>query len=48
MPIMQEDVRIEDPEFYVNPFPVYARLRQEDPAYYREDLRMWGATGTTM
>jgi cytochrome P450 len=44
VPILQEDVRIEDPQFYVNPFPLYARLRQEDPAYYREDLRMWVLT----
>ena len=34
-------VRIEDPAFYVNPWPVYARLQEEAPAYYYEPFNTW-------
>ena len=34
-------VRIEDPAFYVNPWPVYERMRSEAPAYYYEQFNTW-------
>lgn len=34
-------VHIEDPAFYVNPWPVYTRLQEEAPAYYYEPLNTW-------
>jgi cytochrome P450 len=37
-----DQVRIEDPAFYLgDPYPVYARLREDDPVHLREDLRIW-------
>jgi cytochrome P450 len=45
MTTVVDDLRIEDPIFYLNdPFPVYARLRVEDPVHLREDLRIWTLT----
>ena len=37
-------VKIEEPEFYNNPYPVYARMRAEDPVYFYEPLRTWVLT----
>jgi cytochrome P450 len=34
-------VRIEDPAFYVNPWPVYERLQAEAPVYFYEPLNTW-------
>jgi cytochrome P450 len=40
-----DEVRIEDPGFYSdNPFPLYARLQEDDPVHLRDDLRMWVLT----
>jgi cytochrome P450 len=40
-----DEVRIEDAHFYMDdPFPLYARLQDEQPFYYREDLRVWVMT----
>lgn len=38
---LSELVRIEDPAFYVNPWPVYERLQAEAPVYYYEPLNTW-------
>jgi cytochrome P450 len=36
---LSELVKIEDPQFYLNdPYPIYARLRQEAPVFYYEPL----------
>jgi cytochrome P450 len=37
-------VRIEDPAFYVNPWPVYERLQAEAPVYFYEPLNTWFLT----
>jgi cytochrome P450 len=37
-------VRIEDPDFYVDPFPVFQRLRREAPVFYYEPLDTWVLT----
>jgi len=38
-------VRIDDPEFYVgDPYPVFARMRKEAPAFYCEDLDTYAIT----
>jgi cytochrome P450 len=34
-------VRIEDPAFYVHPWPVYERMQAEAPAYYYEPFDTW-------
>lgn len=38
---LAELVRVEDPAFYVDPWPVYERLHQEAPAYYYEPFDTW-------
>jgi cytochrome P450 len=39
---LAEEVRLEDPEFYLgDPFPVYDRLRREDPVFKYEPLSTW-------
>jgi cytochrome P450 len=37
-------VRIEDSAFYVNPLPVYERMRTEAPAYFYESFNTWVLT----
>ncbi len=38
-PVLRDLVRIEDPQFYLDdPFPVFARMRAEAPAFYYEPL----------
>lgn len=37
-------VKIEDPTFYNNPYPTYARLRSEKPVYCYEPIRTWVLT----
>lgn len=37
-------VRIEDPAFYVNPWPVYERMQNEAPAYFYEPFNTWVLT----
>jgi cytochrome P450 len=34
-------VHVEDPAFYINPWPIYDRLRTEAPAYFHEALNTW-------
>jgi len=34
-------VRIEDPAFYVHPWPVYERMQAEAPVYYYEAFNTW-------
>ena len=34
-------VRIEDPAFYVDPWPIYERLRTESPVYFHEPFNTW-------
>ena len=34
-------VRIEDPAFYVHPWPVYERMQAEAPVYYYEPFNTW-------
>jgi cytochrome P450 len=34
-------VRLEDPRFYDDPFPVYVRMRREAPVYWYEPRRTW-------
>ena len=38
---LSEIVRIEDPAFHVNPWPIYERLQQESPAFWYERYRTW-------
>ena len=33
--------RIEDPAFYVHPWPVYERMQAEAPVYYYEPFNTW-------
>ena len=35
---------MEDPAFYVNPWPVYSRLQREAPVYYQRSLNTWVVT----
>jgi cytochrome P450 len=42
---LDELVRMEDPAFYVNPWPVYSRLQREAPVYYQRALNTWVVTG---
>jgi cytochrome P450 len=37
-------VRLEDPEFYLDPHPVYDRMRREQPAYYYAPLDIFVLT----
>jgi cytochrome P450 len=39
-----ELVHMEDPAFYVNPWPVYSRLQREAPVYYQRSLNTWVIT----
>ena len=42
---LAELVRIDDPHFYVtDPYPVFARMRREAPAFYCEDLDTFAIT----
>jgi cytochrome P450 len=41
---LDELVRMEDPAFYVNPWPVYARLQDEAPVHYQRSLNTWVVT----
>jgi cytochrome P450 len=41
---LSADVRIEDPEFYFDPWDVYARLRRDAPVFWYAPLRMWVLT----
>ena len=38
---LRELVRIEDPAFYVDPWPVYMRLQEEAPVYFHEPFNTW-------
>jgi cytochrome P450 len=42
---LDELVRMEDPAFYVNPWPVYSRLQREAPVHYQRVLNTWVVTG---
>src|ERR1700734_3012470 len=41
---LDELVHMEDPAFYVNPWPVYSRLQREAPVYYQRSLNTWVVT----
>jgi cytochrome P450 len=41
---LDELVHLEDPAFYVDPWPVYARLQAEAPAYFYRRLNTWVVT----
>jgi cytochrome P450 len=41
---LDELVRIEDPAFYVNPWPVYERLQAEAPVYFYDRFNTWVLT----
>jgi cytochrome P450 len=41
---LSELVRLEDPAFYVDPWPVYRRLQREAPVYFDERLNTWIVT----
>src|ERR1700722_3380368 len=43
-PSLAELVRLEDPEFYLDPHPVYDRMRREQPAYYYAPLDIFVLT----
>ena len=40
-----DNVRLDQPqlppEYFENPFPVYSRLRDEDPVYFSENWNAW-------
>jgi cytochrome P450 len=38
---LEQLVHVEDPAFYINPWPTYARLQQEAPVYFYEALNTW-------
>jgi len=38
---LAELARIDDPAFYVHPWPIYARLQTEAPVYYYEPFNTW-------
>jgi cytochrome P450 len=38
---LAELARIEDPAFYVHPWPIYERLQAEAPVYYYEPFNTW-------
>jgi cytochrome P450 len=38
---LDELAAIEDPAFWVNPYPVYERMQAEAPAFYYEPLDTW-------
>ena len=43
--LTDEVVRLDDPAFYIDdPFPIYARMRAEQPVYWYEPLRLWAVT----
>jgi cytochrome P450 len=41
---LAELVRLEDPEFYLDPHPVYDRMRREEPVYYYAPLDIFVLT----
>lgn len=42
VPLDDKLVRIDDPDFYLNdPYPVYKRMRNEDPVFWHESLKCW-------
>jgi cytochrome P450 len=41
---LDELVRIEDPDFYIDPFDVFRRLQRECPVYWYEPLETWVLT----
>jgi cytochrome P450 len=43
-PSLAELVRLEDPEFYRDPHPVYDRMRCEQPVYYYAPLDLFVLT----
>jgi cytochrome P450 len=43
-PSLAELVRLEDPEFYLDPHPVYDRMRREQPVYYYAPLDIFVLT----
>jgi cytochrome P450 len=43
-PSLAELVRLEDPEFYLDPHPVYDRMRREQPVYYYPPLDIFVLT----
>jgi cytochrome P450 len=38
---LTELVHVEDPAFYVNPWPIYERLQTEAPVFFHEPLNTW-------
>jgi cytochrome P450 len=38
---LEQLVHVEDPAFYVNPWPIYTRLQREAPVYFYEALNTW-------
>jgi hypothetical protein len=43
-PSLAELVRLEDPEFYLDPHPVHDRMRREQPVYYYPPLDIFVLT----
>jgi cytochrome P450 len=41
---LDELVNMEDPAFYVNPWPVYTRMQREAPVHYQRSLNTWVVT----
>ena len=44
LPAQTEVYSLTDPEFLEDPYPVYRRMRQEDPVYWSEGLGAWVLT----
>jgi cytochrome P450 len=41
---LEELVRIEDPDFYIDPFDVFVRMQRERPVFWYEPLETWVLT----
>jgi cytochrome P450 len=41
---LDELVHMEDPAFYVNPWPAYSRMQREAPVHYQRSLNTWVVT----
>src|SRR5262249_49369322 len=43
-PTQSETYPLTDPAFLEDPYPVYRRMRQQDPVYWSDELRFWVLT----